>query len=108
MTNLVRGRIYGAVLQGLEGVGEKYFLVVSNNQRNKALDSVLAVRLTATATPALASIVEMASTDAFSGQVVCDDIVELWPDEIRRDLGAVTHETMRNVGDGLRAALTLL
>jgi mRNA interferase MazF len=108
VTNLVRGRVYGAVLQGLEGLGEKYFLVVSNNQRNKALDSVLAIRLTTTKKPALASIVEMASSDPFSGRVVCDDIVELWPDEIRRDLGAVTPETMRHVGDGLRAALALL
>ena len=108
MTKLVRGRVYSAVLQGLEDMGEKYFLVVSNNQRNRALDSVLAVRLTTTPKPALASIVEMGSSDPFTGRVVCDDIVELWPDEIRRDLGAVTPETMRDVGDGLRAALDLL
>lgn len=45
------------------------------------VDSVLAARLTTTPKPALASIVEMASADPFSGRVVCDDIVELWPDE---------------------------
>jgi len=105
VTDLVRGRVYGAVLS--ERLGEKPYLVVSNNRRNRALDTVLAVRVTTSPKPALASIVATTSDDPIAGHVLCDDIVEVWPDEIRRDLGACSPTTMKRVGDGLRAALGL-
>lgn len=105
MTDLVRGRVYAAVLS--ERLGEKPYLVVSNNRRNRALDSVLAVRVTTSQKPELASIVATTPADPIAGRVLCDDLVELWPDEVRRDLGACSPATMRRVGDGLRAALGL-
>ena len=105
MTDLVRGRVYGAVLT--EALGEKPYLVVSNNRRNHALTTVLAVRITTRQKPDLSSIVETSPEDPVAGRVLCDDIVELWPDEIRRDLGALSPATMKRVGDGLRAALGL-
>ena len=43
VSRIVRGRVYGAQLGDLP---EKYYLAVSNNQRNHVLDSFLAVRLT--------------------------------------------------------------
>lgn len=104
-TTLVRGRVYAAVLSHLGE--EKYFLVVSNNRRNRQLDQVLAVRLTTTPKPRLRSIVPLGPGEAFDGSVVCDDVVELYPDEVRRDLGALSTGSMRRVDDGLRAALDL-
>lgn len=106
MTDLVRGRVYAAVLS--ERVGEKPYLVVSNNRRNRALDTVLAARVTTSEKPVLASIVATTPEDPVAGRVLCDDIVEVWPDEIRRDLGACSPATMKRVGDGLRAALGLV
>ncbi|MFZ5870584.1 MAG: type II toxin-antitoxin system PemK/MazF family toxin, partial [Actinomycetota bacterium] len=73
---LVRGRVYGAQLSHIDG--EKYYLVVSNNARNRQLQSALAVRLTTTPKPDLASIVTLSPPEVFSGSVVCDDIVELY------------------------------
>jgi mRNA interferase MazF len=102
---LLRGRVYGAKLSHIGR--EKYFLVVSNNRRNQQLETVLAARLTTTPKPRLSSIVELDDREIFSGRVVCDDIVELWPDEVTRDLGALTPGAMVRVEDGLRAALDL-
>lgn len=100
---LQRGRIYAAKLGDLD---EKYYLVVSNNLRNRNLDSALAVRLTTSRNPALPSIIELANqSESFESQVVCDDIVEIFEDEARRDLGALSPATMREVEAGLRAAL---
>lgn len=104
MTSLLRGRIYRA---RLDHIGqEKFFLVVSNNVRNRHLDSVLAVRFTTSAKPALPSIVEIPPTEALAGgRVVCDDIYELFDDEVRADIGAVSPRTMDAVERGLLAAL---
>lgn len=71
---LLRGRVYAARLAGFEE--DKYFLVVSNNRRNRALPQVLAVRLTTTRKPPLPSIVTLESSEVFVASVVCDDIVE--------------------------------
>jgi mRNA interferase MazF len=103
---IYRGRIYGAVLS--ERLGEKYYLVVSNNRRNARLDSVLAIRLTTSAKPDLDSIVILSPTDGpWTGRALADDIVEVYRDEITRELGALPPVTMRRVEDALRAALDL-
>lgn len=103
---LTRGRVYAARLSNLSQ--DKYFLVVSNNRRNTALPQVLAVRLTTTAKPVIPSIVPLDSPEVFVGNVVCDDIIELWEDEVRRDLGALTPAAMRRVEQGLAAALGIM
>ena len=43
----------------------------------------------------------------FLGRAVCDDIVELYEDDIQRDLGALSPSAMSAVGNGLKAALAL-
>ncbi|MPZ65300.1 MAG: type II toxin-antitoxin system PemK/MazF family toxin [Pseudonocardiaceae bacterium] len=102
---MVRGRVYGALLEDLP---EKYYLVISNNQRNRKLTSFLAVRITTSPKPALDSIVELESADApFTGRVLCDDIVAVFHDEITRDRGALRPPTMRRVDQALRNALSL-
>ena len=104
MTEMLRGRIYRA---HLSHIGEdKYFLVVSNNRRNRAFEQVLAVRLTTTPPrderPAM---VPLGPGEIMTGWVSCDDIEVLYDDEVRADLGAVTAPAMRRVEAGLRAAL---
>jgi mRNA interferase MazF len=85
----------------------KMFLVVSNNRRNRQLPSVLAVRLTTTRKPPLASVVELGHPEAFVGRAVCDDIVELFEDEVLATLGALSPAAIRRVNAGLAAALEL-
>jgi mRNA interferase MazF len=104
MTDLLRGRVYRA---RLSHIGEdKYFLVVSNNRRNRAFEQVLTVRVTTTkprdSRPAM---VELGPDEVMAGWASCDDIETVYEDEVRADMGAVTAPTMRRVEDGLRAAL---
>jgi mRNA interferase MazF len=101
----LRGRVYAATID--EKIGRKYYLVISNNQRNRQLGSVLGVRLATTPMPEIDTIIECGDGDPVAGRILCDDIVEIFRDEIARDLGAVTPATMRRVDDGLRAALSL-
>lgn len=104
MTDLLRGRVYRAHLGHIGD--DKYFLVVSNNRRNRAFEQVLAVRLTTTkprdGRPAM---VELGPGEVMSGWASCDDIETVYDDEVRADMGAVTAQTMRRVEAGLRAAL---
>lgn len=103
--SIVRGRIYGAVLGDLP---EKYFLVVSNNQRNAQLSTFLAVRLTTTPKPPLPSIVHLTDLDApWTGAISCDTLETIYHDEVTRDYGALPPKTLHRIGDALRAALDL-
>lgn len=97
----IRGRVYRADI----GYGLKPFLVVSNNRRNRALDSSLAVRLTTTAKPEMPSIIRLSHNEAFAGSVLCDDITPLYHDELREDLGALSRGAMMLVARGLAHAL---
>jgi mRNA interferase MazF len=104
MTDLLHGRVYRARLSHI--AEDKYFLVVSNNRRNRAFAEVLAVRLTTTkprdSRPAM---VELGPGDVMTGWASCDDIETVYEDEVRADMGAVTARTMSRVEAGLRAAL---
>lgn len=102
---LLRGRVYAAVTAAV--AVEKYYVVVSNNPRNKALPHVLAIPLTTTPKPALPSIVRLGKQEPLTGWAMCDDLCEIWEDEVRRDLGALSPQAMSAVNDGLRAALGL-
>ena len=86
---------------------EKFYVVVSNDRRNRALEQVLGVRVTTSRKPAIPSIVELGDGEVITGRVICDDIETIWRDEISREMGALTPGTMSRVEDGLRAALNL-
>lgn len=103
--NLVpmRGRIYMADL----GNGDKPFLVVSNKARNAKLDHCLAVRITTSRKPDLASVVELSGADPLVGRVLCDNITSIFRDELKRDVGALSAATMTKVAAGLRFALSV-
>jgi mRNA interferase MazF len=101
---MLRGRIYRA---HLAHIGEdKFFLVVSNNRRNRAFGQVLAARLTTTPPrdqrPAM---VPLGQGEVMTGWISCDDIETIYDDEVRADVGAITAASMRRVEAGLRAAL---
>ena len=78
---------------------------MSNNQRNAHLPQVLALRLTTPPKPTIPSIVEIGKGEVFLGRAVCDDIVELYEDEIQRDLGTLSPGAMSALANGLKAAL---
>ncbi|HEX6686135.1 MAG TPA: type II toxin-antitoxin system PemK/MazF family toxin [Candidatus Limnocylindrales bacterium] len=100
-----RGRVYVADLG--EGYGEKPFLVVSNNARNSKLDDCLAARITTSVKPEIPSVVDLSKEDPLVGRVLCDDIVKLYRDELKRDAGAVSAQTMARVRAGLCHALAI-
>lgn len=104
MTDMLRGRIYRA---HLTHIGEdKFFLVVSNDRRNRAFEQVLAARLTTTAPKAeRPALVPLGPEEVMAGWVSCDDIETVYDDEVRADVGAITAPAMRRVEAGLRAAL---
>ncbi len=103
-TDLLRGHVYRAKLTHTDQ--STYHVVVSNDRRNAEFDQVLAARLTATRPrsprPAL---VELDGGEVFTGWVSCDDIDTLWPDEVQQDVGPLSPAAMRQVEQGLRAAL---
>lgn len=104
-TSLLRGQVYRAKLGNTD---PKYYLVVSNNRRNAALDDVLVVRLTTTAKPTIPSIVELGPPDPFTGRACCDDITWMAETEAQEYLGALAPATMRRIDAGLRAALGIM
>jgi len=101
---MLRGRIYRA---HLTHIGEdKFFLVVSNNRRNRAFGQVLATRLTTTPPKAeRPALVPLGPEEVMTGWVSCDDIETIYDDEVRADVGAVSASAMRRVEAGLLAAL---
>jgi mRNA interferase MazF len=104
--NFQRGVIYAATLPHIGT--EKYFVVVSNNARNRQLSTALAARITTTPKPpSLASIVEIGPDEPVRGRACCDDIELLYPEDCRAALGAFTPATMRRIATGLRAAFAL-
>ena len=102
---LLRGQVYWATFD--ERIGEKPWLVVSNNQRNARLGSALVVRVTTSPKPPLASIVELTHEDPLAGRVLCDDITVLYSDEPYRLAGTLSQGTMRAVDAALKVALAL-
>lgn len=98
----------GQVIRVDIGLDEpKLFVVVSNNSRNRNLHSVLGVRLTTSPRPPLPSIIDLPGDEIVTGRVVCDDIVELWVDEVITTLGSLSVRAMDRVNRGLASALAL-
>lgn len=100
----LRGVVYRVDL----GHGPKPWVVVSNNVRNRNLDSVLAARVTTTQKGAyLETVVPLAASDPLVGFVLCDDVVPFFREELTRSLGALSPDTMRRVNVGLRVAFAV-
>jgi mRNA interferase MazF len=106
MTDMLRGRIYRAHLSHIGA--DKFFLVVSNNRRNRAFEQVLAVRLTTTPPrddrPAM---VPLGPEEVMTGWVSCDDIETIYDDEAsgrRRGYGTDDAPRRGRPARGLRHA----
>ena len=102
----VREPLRGQVFRVDLGHGMKPWLVVSNNQRNRHLESVVAARITTTDRHAhVPTVVPLSSGDPLVGHVLCDDLVQLYRDELDVPLGVLAAQTMRAVSAALRIAL---
>jgi mRNA interferase MazF len=102
----MRGHVYRV---DLEGVGLKPCVIVSNNVRNRKLNSVLGVRITTTDKSTIPTAVRLASTDPLAGFALADDIIELYEDEIASGdyLGSLTPGTIMSLNRALAQALGL-
>jgi mRNA interferase MazF len=102
MTMPMRGQVFRVDL----GHGAKPWVIVSNNQRNRNLQTVIAARITTTRKNAeLPTIVELSNEDPLVGFVLCDDLIPLYRHELSHLDGALSVRTMMRVSNALRIAL---
>ncbi|GBD84063.1 pemK-like protein [bacterium BMS3Abin02] len=87
--------------------GDKPFVVVSNQQRNRSLDTVLCARITTSPKrPSLPSVVPIEDrSGAVVGRVLCDDVLQLDKGQLLRRTAAFAPREMSRICDGLNAAL---
>ena len=79
MTPPMRGQVFRVDL----GHGAKPWVIVSNIQRDRNLQTAIAARITTTRKNAeLPTIVELSNDDPLVGFVLCDDLVPLYRDEL--------------------------
>ena len=91
------------------GYGEKPWLVVSNNARNSALQSAVAVRITSKPKAPLNSHVVLDNLPGIYGTVICDDFETLYEDDEPpvRYVSSLPPSVMEEVNHALRVALAL-
>lgn len=105
MTTASRGQIFEA---NIGSRGRHFYVVVSNNQRNRALNSVLALMVTTTDKSHIPSAVQLTHQDSVTGWVVADNIDTLWDDELpSMPVGALSAPTMAKLGAALKLAFSL-
>lgn len=98
----LRGQVFRVDL----GHGAKPWLVVSNNARNRNLETVVAVRITTTGKhAAVPTVVPLTGADPLVGFVVVDDLIQLYRDELNEPWGVLCAATMRAVSAAIRIAL---
>jgi mRNA interferase MazF len=102
----MRGQVYRVKLGAQD---PKPYVVVSNNMRNRALDSVLAARITTTDKSRIPTAVGLGPDDPQVGYILADDIVEVWKDELETGdhLGCLAPMTLLRLNDALAQALGL-
>jgi mRNA interferase MazF len=100
----LRGQLYRVEIGS---IGHKPYVVVSNNQRNRLLDSVLTVRVTTTDKARVPTAVPLAPADPLLGYALADDIVELYKDELEggQYMGALCPKTVLALNVALMQAL---
>lgn len=100
----MRGHVYRAEITRY---GPKPYVVVSNNNRNRKLDSVLASRITTTDKSHVVSAVRLGRNDPLVGFVLADEIVELFDEDIEAAtfMGALSGETILSLNEALKLAL---
>ena len=99
--NIMRGQVFWCDL----GRGRKPWLVVSNNQRNQNLDTVIAARITTGKNAYIETVIALDKSDPLTGFVLVDDLAQFFHDETTDMAGAVAPQTMSKVSAALRIAL---
>jgi mRNA interferase MazF len=103
---MFRGEVYAAILPHIGE--EKFFVIVSNNSRNRKLDSVLGLRITSKPKQDdLAIIIIPNGETHLQGRVLCDDINEIFPEDITRLITRFSPSFMQKINQGLRESLDL-
>lgn len=98
----MRGQVFRSDL----GYGAKPWVIVSNNARNRNLDTVIAARLTTTGKNShVPTVVPLSTADPLVGFVLVDDIVQLYHDELTEVVGSLSPDTMQRISDALRIAV---
>jgi mRNA interferase MazF len=99
----LRGQVYRVDV----GHGPKPWLIVSNNKRNRLLDTVLVARITTTVRSGLPTAVPLTSSDPLVGCVLADDLHQLTEEKITAAtcLGALSPGTITQVNVALALAL---
>lgn len=88
------------------GHGSTPWVVLSNNSRNRNLDTVLAAPITTTSRHVrVPTVVPLTAADPLRGYVLVDDIVQLCHEELIESLGALSPATMTEISKALRIAL---
>lgn len=105
MSAALRGQIYWADV----GHGRKPWVVVSNNQRNRNLSTVLAARVTTTPKTGIPTAVRLGPADPLEGSILADDLIQLFDDEIAsgQSAGALSPATVIELNRALGIALGL-
>lgn len=101
----LRGQVHRVALGSLDA---KPYVVVSNNKRNRILDSVLAVRVTTTDKAGIPTAVPLGQADPLVGYALADDITEIFKDELDAAsayLGALCPESIMRLNTALAEAL---
>jgi len=100
----MRGQVHRATLTS---AGPKPYVIVSNNVRNRKLDSVLAVRITTSDKASIPTAVPLVSSDPLVGFALADDIVEVFKDELAAGtyLGSLSANTHIALNAALAQAL---
>jgi mRNA interferase MazF len=100
----MRGHVFRVAIDNLE---PKPYAVVSNNTRNRQLNSVLAVRITTSDKSHIPTAVELTHDDPQVGYALADAIVELFDDEIASAtyMGALSPKSLMNLNRALMLAL---
>jgi len=103
---VLRGQVWLADV-GLEEA--KRFIVISNNERNRKLHSVLGVRLTTAPKPSIPSIVEFRPGEIGSPRsfAIADDITSIRKSWLVGLRGALNRGQIRRVEDAIKVALDL-
>jgi mRNA interferase MazF len=99
----MRGQVHRA---SLTSAGPKPYVVVSNNVRNRKLDSVLAVPITTTDKTGIPTAVPLVAADPLVGFALADDIVEIFHEELASGtyLGALSAGTLLTLNTALMHA----
>lgn len=101
---ILRGQIWA---RDVPGIGEKFFLVVSNNGRNaSAYPRVHVVRTTAMRQRETPGNVQLDQRDG-GGWVKCDEVTPVDKATFKRQVGVVSPAGMARVAAGIKHVLAL-